>query len=138
MRRRNVALVAAYQAIEKTFANYRERVVEEFGEEKDLEFRAGLRTESIKEDGKTVQVSTIDPDRIKDASPYGRWFDQVNSTEWNKLPEYNLMTLRAQQAYANQKLQVQGYLFLNDVYSGLGIEPSQAGQVVGYLPGLQR
>lgn len=132
MRRRNVVLVAAYQTLEKAFGNYRERVVEEFGEEKDLEIRAGLRTDSIKEDGKTIQVTTVDTNRVKDASPYGRWFDQVNSTEWNKLPEYNLMTLRANQEYANQKLQVQGYLFLNDVYSSLGIEPSQAGQVVGW------
>lgn len=132
MRRRNVVLVAAYQTLEKTFGNYRERVIEEFGEEKDLEIRSGLRTESIKENGKTIQVTTIDKDRIKDASPYGRWFDQVNSTEWNKLPEYNLMTLRAQQEYANQKLQIQGYLFLNDIYDSLGIERSQAGQVVGW------
>jgi hypothetical protein len=42
------------------------------------------------------------------------------------------MTLRAQQEYANQKLQIQGYLFLNDVYDSLGIERSQAGQVVGW------
>ena len=131
LRRRNVALVAAYQVLEKSFSNYRERVVEEYGEEKDLEYRAGLRTESIKEGNKTV-IMTSEIDRVKGASPYGRWFDQVNATEWNKLPEYNLMTLRAQQAYANQKLQIQGYLFLNDVYESLGIERSQAGQVVGW------
>lgn len=131
LRRRNVALVAAYQVLEKSFSNYRERVVEEYGEEKDLEYRAGLRTESVKEGNKTV-IMTSEIDRVKGASPYGRWFDQVNATEWNKLPEYNLMTLRSQQAYANQKLQVQGYLFLNDVYESLGIERSQAGQVVGW------
>jgi len=131
MRRRNVALVAAYQVLEKSFANYRERVIEEYGEDKDLEYRSGLRTESIKENGKNVKVTT-ELERIKGASPYGRWFDQMNSTLWNKLPEYNLMTLRAQQEYANQKLQIQGYLFLNDVYDSLGIERSQAGQVVGW------
>lgn len=132
LRRRNIAIVAAYQVLEKSFSNYRERVVEEYGEEKDLEYRSGLRTQSIKEDGKKVLVTSDEIDRVKSASPYGRWFDQVNSTEWNKLPEYNLMTLRANQEYANQKLQVQGYLFLNDVYKSLGIEPSQAGQVVGW------
>lgn len=131
MRRRNVALVAAYQILEKSFTNYRERVIEEYGDDKDLEYRSGLKTESIKEGNKSVQV-TSELDRIKGASPYGRWFDQLNSTEWNKLPEYNLMTLRAQQEYANQKLQIQGYLFLNDVYDSLGIERSQAGQVVGW------
>lgn len=133
LRRRNVALVAAYQVLEKSFSSYRERVVEEYGEEKDREFKTGLRTESTKDGNKTVQVTTVDADRIKDASPYGRWFDQVNSTEWNRLPEYNLVFLRAQQAFANQKLMLQGHLFLNDVYESLGIEKSQAGQVVGWF-----
>ena len=34
---------------------------------------------------------------------------------------------------ANQKLQTQGYLFLNDVYKMLGFKPTKAGHVVGWI-----
>ena len=43
------------------------------------------------------------------------------------------MFLKHQQNYANEKLQKQGYLFLNDVYDMLGIPKTKAGQVVGWV-----
>ena len=47
MKARNVAIMAAYQAVEKGFAAYRRRVVEEFGENKDYQFKHGLRSEML-------------------------------------------------------------------------------------------
>ena len=43
------------------------------------------------------------------------------------------MFLKRQQAYANDKLKANGYLFLNEVYDMLGIPKSKAGQVVGWI-----
>ena len=42
-------------------------------------------------------------------------------------------TKNIQQAYANKKLQAQGYLFLNDVLEMLGIQKTKAGQIVGWI-----
>ena len=43
------------------------------------------------------------------------------------------MFIRHQQAYANQKLQMNGHIFLNEVYDALGLERTTAGAVVGWL-----
>ena len=43
------------------------------------------------------------------------------------------MFLRNQQQYANDKLRANGYLFLNEVYEMLGIQKTQAGQIVGWV-----
>ena len=65
-------------------------------------------------------------------SEYARFYDCGNEG-WTKDPEYNLMFLRQQQNYANEKLKVNGHLFLNEVYDMLGIPRSKAGQVVGWI-----
>ena len=65
-------------------------------------------------------------------SDYARFFDD-GCLGWEKDAEHNLYILRCQQAFANQKLQAQGYLFLNDVYDMLGIPRTKAGQIVGWI-----
>ncbi len=138
MKKRNVAVVAAYKAVEESFANYRRRVVEEFGKDKDEEYRYGIvRTEETitetNKDGKKTKVKKtvdrLDPNHI---SQYARFFDEC-SPNWSKTPEYNLLFLKAQQNYANDLLKARGHLFLNEVYDMLGIPRSQAGAVVGWV-----
>jgi len=64
-------------------------------------------------------------------SDYARFFDETNQN-WQKVREYNILFLRAQQEYANKRLQMLGYLLLNDVYESLGLKRSTAGSVVGW------
>lgn len=138
MKKRNLAVVAAYKAAEESFASYRKRVVEEFGAEKDKEYRFGLvrKEEMVTETddkGKTKKVKkvveTLDPNHV---SQYARFFDD-GCTNWSKTPEYNMIFLKAQQNYANDLLISRGHLFLNEVYDMLGIPRSQAGAVVGWV-----
>lgn len=139
LRKRNVALAAAYTAIDHSFKDYRGRVVERFGDVVDRELRHNIKAQKItetivdEETGKEKKVKktieVVDPNSYSD---YARFFDD-GCKGWEKNSEYNLMFLRAQQQYANDKLQSQGYLFLNDVYDMLGIPRSKAGQVVGWI-----
>lgn len=140
MRKRNVALMAAYKAIEEGFSAYRKRVVEEYGEEKDYMFKNGLRAEEVVEvevgeDGKPHKVKKTklvdDPNGL---SVYARFYDE-NCTQWSKEPEYNLVYLKGQQNYYNDMLKARGHVFLNEVYDALGIERTKAGQVVGWVIG---
>lgn len=139
LKKRNIAIAAAYAAIDKGFKQYRKNVIEEFGEGVDQRMRFGLKSKEIKKkdkDGKTVKETEyyIDPDAnpLDNISEYARFFDAASSN-FAKDPEYNMMFLRRQQDYANEMLKSRGHLFLNEVYDLLDIPRSKAGQVVGWV-----
>ena len=139
LKKRNIAIAAAYAAIDKGFKQYRKNVIEEFGEGVDQQMRFGLKSKEIKKkdkDGKTVKETEyyIDPDAnpLNNISEYARFFD-ASSENFAKDPEYNMMFLRRQQDYANEMLKARGHLFLNEVYDLLDIPRSKAGQVVGWV-----
>lgn len=139
LKKRNVAIAAAYAAIDKGFKQYRKNVIEEFGEDVDQQMRFGLKSKEIKKkdkDGKTVKETEyyIDPEGnpLDNISEYARFFDAA-SENFAKDPEYNMMFLRRQQDYANEMLKSRGHLFLNEVYDLLDIPRSKAGQVVGWV-----
>lgn len=138
LRKRNIALAAAYTTIDKSFKDYRGRVVERFGEAIDKELRYNIKAEEIEETvvdekGKEKKVKktvdVIDPNTISD---YSRIFYEGNPG-WTKDPEMNLVYLKQQQNWANDKLKAKGYLFLNEVYDMLGFPRTKAGQIVGWV-----
>lgn len=138
LRKRNVALAAAYTAVDKSFKNYRNRVVERFGKELDKELRYNIKSKEIEEtvvddDGKEKKIKkTVNVASVDEPSDYARFFDEY-CAGWTKDSEYNLMFLKAQQAHANNLLREQGYLYLNTVYDMIGIPKTKAGQVVGWV-----
>jgi len=139
LRKRNVALAAAYATVDKTFKEYRNRVVERFGNEIERELRHNIKAQQIEEivvdenGKKTKIINTVGvADELDTYSEYARFFDD-GCAGWEKDSEYNLMFLRTQQQYANQKLKANGRLFLNEVYEALGIPKTKAGQVVGWV-----
>lgn len=130
MTRRNNALTATVVAITKAYEEYRDRVREEFGVEKELQLFTGSEEKVIEgPDGKPITVAVIDPDKL---SPFARLFDEY-STCWTKDPELNRAFVRVQQTYANDLLQSRGHIFLNEVYDSLGLPRSQEGAVVGWV-----
>lgn len=138
LNKRSAALAAAYTTMENGFKDYRNRVVERFGEELDKELRYNIKDvkveeEVVDENGKKKKVKkTIKVADSNAPSPYSKFYDEY-CTGWQKDPEQNLWFLQQQQKFANEKLKAQGYLFLNEVYESLGIQKTQAGQVVGWV-----
>lgn len=142
LKKRNLALAAAYAVSEKGFKEYRKRVVERFGDAIDKELRYNLKAQEVEEivvdkNGKEttkkaiINVPTGDGE-LEGYSVYARFFDDGN-TGWSKDPEASLMFLRRQQDYANEILKTRGHLFLNEVYDMLGIPRSAKGQVAGWI-----
>lgn len=137
-RKRNLALAAAYATVDKSFKDYRSRVVERFGEELDKELKYNIKSKEIEEtvtdeNGKETTVKkTIDVVDPNDISDYARFFDD-GCIGWEKDAEHNLFFLKQQQNWANERLKKRGYLFLNEVYEMLGIRVTRAGQQVGWI-----
>lgn len=138
LRKRNVAVMAAYKLCEESFNNYRSRVKDELGEEKDRQFYYGMTEETVKDkvkskDGKTKTITKKvekAPDHLY--SQYARFFDEAN-INWDKSPEQNMYFLKMVQNQMNDKLKARGHVFLNEVYDALGFDRSEAGQLVGWV-----
>lgn len=138
LRKRNVALGAAYAAIDKSFKEYRGQVIERFGEQVDTELKYGIKAKKFEEievdpeTGKEKKVKktvmVADPNLQSD---YAVYFDS-KSRNYETNPDYNRMFLKAQQAFANDKLQTRGHLFLNEVLDDLDLPRTPAGQIVGW------
>ena len=140
MRKRNLALIAAYKAVEDGFAKYRKRVVAELGEEKDREFKTGVKyvtqdKEVIDENGnvtyKEEKVKVVDEDGV---SIYARYYDK-NCLQWSPSASYNAHFIKNVQRFANDMLDSKGHVFLNEVYDMLGIERCPEGAVTGWVRG---
>lgn len=125
---RHASDMAAYAILGQTFKEYRERVVEKYGEEVDQKLRHGLRTEKIKnEEGKLEEVKILDGDTNK-FEDYSEFFDE-SSPYWEKNRHYNETFLVNAQARWNKTLRERaeinfhgiGFVTLIEVYRDLGI-----------------
>lgn len=140
LHKRNVALSAAYAALNTDFINYRKRVVDKYGKEEDLMLKNGLEkkliatdvidpeTGEVKKEDK--EVLTYNGDKL---SQYARIFDEIESTQWSPNPDRNKQFLLMEQNFFNEKIKTRGYIFLNEVYERLGFRPTKAGAVVGWV-----
>lgn len=138
LRKRGMALAAAYTAVDTSLKKYRERVVNRFGEDVDRELTYNIKAKEVEEtvtdengETKTVKktVEVLDRDDIH--GPYSMCFDEY-CRGWEKDPEHNKFFLLQQQRFANEKLKSAGYLCLNDVYAMLGRDRTKLGQIIGW------
>ena len=135
--KRNAALAAAYTAVDKTFKEYRNRVVDRFGKEVDKQLRYNIKAKEFEETtvdengNEKTETVTKDVAEIHN-SDYAKFFDE-SCPGWTKDAEQNKYFLLCQQNYANEMLKAQGYLFLNDVYKLIGVPATRAGQIVGWV-----
>lgn len=131
LQERNLALTAAYAAMDGAFTRYRERVIAKYGEEEDRNFR--FESEEVDViDEETGKVTTVRRAVDGVGSVYARFFDEYSSRSWSPDPDINLLFLRCQQNYANDRLRIRGHVFLNEVYEMLGLSHTKEGAIVGW------
>lgn len=133
--KRNAALSISYAALQKAYDEYRGRVREVVGEEKELDIFKGIRAIEIEEKnekGKTVKKQTNELG--SPASPYTRIFDE-SSCWWKPSAEQNKFFLMTTQAHCNDLLRLRGHIFLNEVFDMLDIPRCPMGAVCGWIYG---
>lgn len=142
LRKRNIALIAAYKSIDEAYRNYQEKVKAYLGESTARNLKYGLTEKEISVDtgkknkdgsAKTKKQKKLiydgaDPSTF---SPYARFF-QEGCKGWDPDPQYSLMYLLKLQRWMNDRLQLEKVVTLNDVYDELGIPRTQQGQIVGW------
>ena len=132
----------AYNSLMTTFSEYRSRVVEAEGSDKDLLYLHGEREETVVEQKETKSGKVTEKEKqVKvfgsgDGDDlYHKCFSMLTSTHWRNDPDYNLQFVTSCQRIANQKLKAQGYLFLDEVYELLGfdLEGFSNAKIVGWI-----
>lgn len=140
LRGRNMALAAAYATIDKSFKEYRGRVVDRFGKDVDYQIKHNLKAEEItekvvdEETGKTKKVKKTVLVKASDnhEDGYARMFDAA-CENWSNDANLNRSFLMSAQGYFNDKLNAQGYLFLSEVYKYFHFRETPESRVVGWL-----
>lgn len=147
---RNAALLAAYTSLDEAFHKYRLAVRTKYGDAVDEEIYSGrvitkeTKTE-IGEDGKKIKTKQEILSIGEGVDPYAVLFDEVNTDEWNRSPDYNLNTLKCQENAFNNLLirrhgdgrYKRGFVFLNEVYKALGFPETPTGAICGWLMPLE-
>lgn len=147
------AATAALTATQGLFSDYRRRVVDDQGVEKDREYLYGSKIvkEAIEEnviDPETGEEKTVKLDaeyidiNVDLCTGAVRVFGEYNSDgsrnyEWDKNVDLCLSQLRCQQQVLNDQLKAKGFIFLNEAFRVCGLNETKAGQFLGwkYEPG---
>lgn len=140
---RYITALAAYDALGKKFAEYRKRVIEDFGPETDELYRYGINkneeivetttkkgnvkkkletTYSPRKEGLSEFAVIFGPDYSSNAlRPNDYAGDGYSRNTIQAIRNKNMEFLLSVQAQCNEKLKREGHLFLNDVYRMLGM-----------------
>ena len=142
---RYIGVAAAYKTLEKVTERYRNNVIDEFGEETDWRMLHSIKKEdmdaAMKEREDNKEIIADNKNKVikkRPASMYHDVYDSLfdaHSERWKRYwtPEMMLDYLRQKESEANDKLRINGSLFLNDVYEMLGMPKTPEGQVTGWI-----
>lgn len=136
MKERNVQLAAAYAILDRSFKEYRKRVIDKFGaeEEKNIRYNIKERLEdTLDEDGNKIgsKVTETSGEYPIDNS-FSFWFKD-GVIGWSRNSTYNRDHLFHKEKYWNQMLCVNGYVTINDIRKDFGLKPTKAGAMWGWL-----
>ena len=139
LRKRNAYLAAAYAAVDKSFKEYRGRVIKRFGDEVDYQLKNGIEKLEVEETvvddngNETTVKKNIDvADRNATGSGYSKYFTRSNPY-WEENEDYVRMFFRSQQNIFNDKLHAEKKVVLNQVYEALGFEKTKTGMIAGWI-----
>ena len=129
LNRRYVGMAASYAGLQKSYSDYRKRIVDEYGA--DVDFRAANGVSSARHDyvevdpetGEQKEIekdydSVIDPEHI---SMYSVLFDEMYSGLWTPNPVSNMAQIKAVEEFWNQRFENRKFVYYHEVLRDLAI-----------------
>lgn len=147
LKKRALALAAAYNALDTTFKQYRGRVTERFGEEVEKQIRHGVTPKEVEEtvtdeNGETKTIKKTVEVADGKTSPYQRYFTRSNP-RWDNSPDAVYFMLKGEMRAMNDLLMARaysnphgiGYVTFNEVLERLKFEMpiDGSGLLVGWI-----
>lgn len=126
LKNRNKELGLALGVLGKAYQEYRARVREEIGEERERLIYEGHNNTK----GKQKELEFKDPIPL---NPYRHVFDRACPDFVDGSPELNRLFLQSQQEHWNHKLRIRGHVFLNEILNNLGIDHTPQGALAGWV-----
>lgn len=123
--KRLLGAIAAMDALQVQFEDYRRNVISEMGAAADTRFMSGDAPAKAAfyeegEDGKQKKVTKEVVVRDRPADMFTFLFDECNSNEWRKERWQNLDFFETTQSIHYRKKYARGYMLLNEVLEDLG------------------
>lgn len=134
LRQRQIATLAAYSGLFEQFQAYRGRVARTLGEDVERGLYEGAHGEYVEDPnhpGEYKMLPKFDP-KLNPDHYLRPWFDERNPN-WKTNPQANFLFLKGVQQHMNNKLQLQGHLFLNEVFDALAMDRQPEGAVAGWI-----
>lgn len=130
---RLVVAETAFAGVTKAFEQYRDNVIEDQGEEKDLYYASNgalKKKQELIAKGKYKErekkydngVQTIDLTKVDDVFHYYFNEDTVDFRRYSSSPYYNMTLLCSTQEMFDSRLKDDGIVFLDDIYQYLGLD----------------
>ena len=119
-KRQQAAVISAYALLERSYKEYKGKVVEMLGEDADTEIKTGIfkdkydAEEAVREDNKEL------------------FYDMISERYFNS----TLYQVQKAEYLMNRDIQMQGWVSLNDFYEYMNIDPIEGGDAIGWTEGL--
>lgn len=125
--RRAAAMAAAYSVSDKAFSEYKEKVVEQLGKNKEAKIREEINQDRIN------KRSFEDDQVIRTNGGNDLCLDKFSGRAFYS----SLETIKGAQNHVNYQLNNNQYASLNDFYEWIGISPIPLGEELGWTNGNQ-
>lgn len=121
-KKRQAALISACVASREAYKAYRNAVIEEFGEEKDIE----LRGEIIDKNGEQKEVIDLTSDHYE--GEVLLFYEELSGRYFNATMEQ----VKDAEYHFNRNLALRDYAVLNEFYNFLGLEEVEFADAIGW------
>lgn len=128
---RELAMAAAYTTVNTAYKEYRERVKAKYGEDAEYDILHNVQEKEVEytetnKKGKEVVKTRNEKFANDNPHDFHYLFDESNPY-WEPDSGLNLETLLMKERCLNNRFRIKGYMFLDEVYKELGIEPGIIG-----------